>query len=158
MPFELESESFTSGSEIPVVHTCDGAELSPHLAWSGAPEGTRSFALIVDDPDAPDPRAPKMAWVHWLLYNLPASESELPRGAAASGLPRGCRQGRNDWKRIGYGGPCPPVGRHRYVFRLYALDVVLPDLGAPTRSRLEEAMQRHVLARSELVGTYERRR
>ena len=158
MSFELSSESFANGCEIPVVHTCDGAELSPHLAWSGAPEGTRSFALIVDDPDAPDPRAPRMTWVHWVVYNLPASESELPRGAAAAGLPGGGCHGLNDWKRLGYGGPCPPVGRHRYVFKLYALDAALPVLEAPTRARLEEAMKRHVLARTELVGTYERRR
>ncbi len=158
MAFTLGSDSFAANGEIPARHTCEGRDVSPHLAWSGAPEGTRSFALIVDDPDAPDPRAPRMTWVHWVLYNLPAGASELPADVAPDDLPDGTREGLNDWKRTGYGGPCPPIGRHRYFHKLYALDTVLPDLGAATKDRLEEAMQGHVLGRAELVGTYQKRR
>ena len=158
MSFSLTSESFSPNGEIPVRHTCEGADISPHLSWSGAPEGTRSFALIVDDPDAPDPAAPRMTWVHWVLYNLPASVRELPAEVAAADLPEGTRQGLNDWKRRGYGGPCPPIGRHRYFHKLYALDAVLPDLGRVTKEKLQAAMKGHVLARTELVGTYQKRR
>jgi Raf kinase inhibitor-like YbhB/YbcL family protein len=117
------------------------------------PAGTRSLALIVDDPDAPDPAAPRMTWVHWVLYNLPPDLTGLPEGAA---LPPGARAGTNDFRRTRYGGPCPPIGRHRYFFKLYALDTVLPDLGAVTKSGLEQAMQGHVLAQAVLMGTYQR--
>ncbi len=158
MSFTLSSDSFTADGEIPELYTCEGADISPHLRWSGAPEGTRTFALIVDDPDAPDPRAPQMTWVHWLLYNLPASVSELAGGVAEDDLPDGVRQGLNDWKRIGYGGPCPPIGRHRYFHKLYALDTVLANQDAATKKWLEAAMEGHVLAMAELVGTYEKRR
>jgi Raf kinase inhibitor-like YbhB/YbcL family protein len=109
--------------------------------------------LIVDDPDAPDPRHPRQTWVHWLVYNLPADCAGLPEGQA---LPAGARVGRNDWNSADYGGPCPPIGRHRYFHKLYALDTVLPDLRHPTKSQLEQAMTGHVLAQAELVGTYER--
>ena len=126
------------------------------LAWSGVPEGTKSLALIVDDPDAPDPAAPKRTWVHWVLYNLPPEAGGLDAAASPDLLPLGARQGRNDWGRTGYGGPCPPIGRHRYFHKLYALDTVLPDLGEPTKAALEKAMQGHVLGKSELVGTYEK--
>src|SRR5213078_4602232 len=118
--------------------------LSPPLAWSGVPEGAKSLALIVDDPDAPDPRAPRMTWVHWVLYDLPPGAKGLAEGAAAGGLPPGTREGRNDWKKTGYGGPCPPVGRHRYFFKLYALDSMLGDLGTPTKAKLEQTMKNHV--------------
>jgi len=158
MSFTLNSDSFTTDGEIPELYTCEGADISPHLRWSGAPEGTRTFALIVDDPDAPDPRAPQMTWVHWLLYNLPASVSELAGGVAEDDLPDGVRQGLNDWKRIGYGGPCPPIGRHRYFHKLYALDTVFANQDAATKKWLEAAMEGHVLAMAELVGTYEKRR
>jgi hypothetical protein len=115
-----------------------------------------SVALIVDDPDAPDPAAPKRTWVHWILYDLPPSLSSLPRGVAPGELPPGTREGGNDWKRTGYGGPCPPIGRHRYFHKLYALDVQLPDLRTPTKAALEKAMAGHVLASAELMGTYQR--
>ncbi len=143
---------------MPRRHTCDGADLSPALSWVGVPAGTKTLALVVDDPDAPDPAAPKIRWVHWVLYNLPAASAGLPEGVAPTALPAGTRPGRNDWKRTGWGGPCPPVGRHRYVFTLYALDVALPDLGRPTRDELERAMSGHVLGKAELVGTYEKGR
>ena len=158
MSFDLRSDSFAADGEIPRRHTCEGEDVSPQLAWSGAPDGTRSFALIVDDPDAPDPAAPRMTWVHWVLYNLPADTRELPAEVAAADLPEGAREGLNDWKRTGYGGPCPPIGRHRYFHKLYALDAVLPDLGKVTKKELEAAMKGHVLARAELMGTYQKRR
>jgi hypothetical protein len=119
--------------------------------------GTESFALIVDDPDAPDPAHPRMTWVHWVLYDLPASTSSLPEAVEPADLPAGTRQGRNDWRRTGYGGPCPPIGRHRYFHKLYALDTALGDLGEPTRAELERAMAGHVLAGAELIGSYQKR-
>lgn len=156
MTLTLSSPAFPSGGQIPARYTCDGDDLSPPLSWSGAPEDTRSFALILDDPDAPDPRAPKTTWVHWVLFNLPPTVHELPEGAGSAGLPEGARMGTNDWKRTGYGGPCPPIGRHRYVHKLYALDAMLTLGDAPTKAELERAMEGHVLARGELVGTYQR--
>jgi Raf kinase inhibitor-like YbhB/YbcL family protein len=150
----LTSPAFIAGGSIPAVHTCDGEDVSPPLSWSGVPPETKSLALIVDDPDAPDPAAPQRTWVHWVLYNIPADADGLPQGAKP--LPPGAREGENDWKRSGYGGPCPPVGRHRYFFKLYALDTPLPDLGKPTKAQLEQAMRGHVLAQAELVGTYQR--
>jgi hypothetical protein len=157
MVFEITSTAFVPGGDIPSAHTCDGSDVSPALAWRGAPPGTRGFALVVDDPDAPDPAAPRMVWVHWVLYNLPADASGLAEGTTARTLPEGTLEGRNDWKQPGWRGPCPPVGRHRYVFSLFALDTRLPDLGHPTRAALERAMEGHVLARAELIGTYARR-
>lgn len=156
--FTLASPAFAPRGAIPKRHTCEGEDASPPLTWSGAPAGTESFALIVDDPDAPDPAAPKVVWVHWVLYDLPATAAALPAGLAAKALPPGTREGLNDWKRTGYGGPCPPIGRHRYFHKLYALDIVLPDLHRPTRGALERAMAGHVLAQAELVGTYQRSR
>jgi Raf kinase inhibitor-like YbhB/YbcL family protein len=157
MPLTLTSPDFAHQQEMPARLTCEDADLSPALAWSGVPEAARSLVLIVDDPDAPDPKAPKMTYVHWVLYNLPPSASGLPGGVEPGALPSGTRQGLNDWKRSGYGGPCPPIGRHRYFFKLYALDQVLPDLDLPTKARLEAAMQHHIVAKAELVGTYEKR-
>ncbi len=156
MPMTLTSTAFAEGGAIPRRYTCDGADVAPPLAWAGLPEGTRSLALVVDDPDAPDPRAPRMTWVHWVLYNLPPTAAGLPEGATESTLPPDTHEGLNDWRRTGYGGPCPPVGRHRYFHKLYALDAVLPDLGTPTKARLEQALEGHVLARADLVGTYQR--
>jgi Raf kinase inhibitor-like YbhB/YbcL family protein len=158
MTMTITSPVFTPGGEIPTRYTCEGDDVSPPLAWSTPPSGTQSLALIVDDPDAPDPKAPKMTWVHWVLYDLPATSDGLPEGAAARALPAGARERLNDWKRLGYGGPCPPVGRHRYFHKLYALDRVLPDLGGPSKAALERAMQGHILARAELIGTYAKKR
>lgn len=155
MAFTLHS-SFKPNGEIPRTFTADGKDVSPPLSWSGAPSGTRSLALIVDDPDAPDPAAPRMVWVHWVLYDIPAATSSLPQAAKAGTLPEGTREGLNDWKRPGYRGPAPPIGRHHYVFKLYALDDLLPDLGDATKADVEKAMQGHVLARAELIGTYAR--
>jgi len=154
MTLTLMSAAFGAGDEIPRRHTCQGENLSPPLAWSGAPAGTRSFALLVEDPDAPDPAAPLFTWVHWILYDLPPTLSALAEGMTTAGLPGGTREGLNDWKNTGYGGPCPPVGRHRYVHRLYALDVVLPDLGPVNRTTLLNTIKGHVLAQAELVATY----
>lgn len=154
MPLSLTSPGFAHKREIPERYTCEGEDISPPLAWSGVPVGTRSLVLVVDDPDAPDPAAPKMTWVHWLLYNLPPECRGLEEAVARDALPAGAREGTNDWKNPGYGGPCPPVGRHRYVHKLYALDRALPDLGAPTKAELESAMAGHVLAVAKLVGLY----
>jgi len=156
MPLALTSAAFVHGGRIPPRHSCEGDDLSPPLAWQGVPPGSRSLVLIVDDPDAPDPQAPRLTWVHWLLYNLPAGDGGLPAGAATGGLPRGTGEGLNDWQRTGYGGPCPPIGRHRYFHKLYALDTVLPDLDRPTKAALLVAMQGHVLAEAQLVGTYQK--
>jgi len=154
MTFQLTSNAFQDGAEIPSRHTCEGEDLSPALSWGDLPAGTESLVLIVDDPDAPDPAAPKMVWDHWILYNLPADSTGLPEGVAPSGLPDGTLEGINSWGRTGYGGPCPPIGRHRYFHILYALDTSLPELGQPTKNQLLEAMEGHILARTELVGTY----
>lgn len=154
MTLALSSKDFTDGKPMPKHLTCEGDDTSPALSWTGAPAGTKSFALVVDDPDAPDPQAPKMVWVHWVLYNLPPSCDALPAGVTR--LPDGTKEGVNDWKRTGYGGPCPPIGRHRYFHTLYALDTVLPDLKHPTKAKLEEAMKGHVLERAVLMGTYQK--
>jgi len=156
MALALTSSAFGHNEPIPRLYTCQGDDISVPLAWSGIPEGTRSLALIVDDPDAPDPAAPKRTWVHWVLYNLPTDAGGLKQAVRPGELPAGTREGKNDWGRTGYGGPCPPVGRHRYFHKLYALDTVLPDLGQPTKAELEKAMQGHVLARFELIGTYQK--
>jgi len=158
MSFTLTSPAFTQGGEIPRRHTCEGEDVSPALAWSGAPEGTKSFALIVDDPDAPDPAAPKMTYVHWVLYDVPAGSAGVPESAKPHTLPEGSREGQNDWKRQGYGGPCPPIGRHRYFFKLYALDRGLGDLKKPTKAQLVRAMEGHILAKAELMGTYQKQK
>ena len=153
---QLTSPGFENNQEMAARFTCDGADISPALKWSGLPDNTRSIALIVDDPDAPDPEHPKMTWVHWVLYNIPATAAGLPEGVSATDLPAGTRQGLNDWGNTGYGGPCPPIGRHRYFHKVYAVDTVLPDLRQPTKADLETALQGHVLARAELVGLYRR--
>jgi Raf kinase inhibitor-like YbhB/YbcL family protein len=158
MSLSLISSAFSHQGEIPVRYSCEvkGREVSPPLAWSGVPAGAKSLALIVDDPDAPDPKAPKRTWVHWVLYDLPATSEGLPEGVEPRHLPPGTREAKNDWGRTGYGAPCPPIGRHRYFFKLYALDVVLADLGQPDKRRLEQSMDGHVLAHAELVGTYQK--
>jgi Raf kinase inhibitor-like YbhB/YbcL family protein len=158
MSLTLTSPAFAHQGEIPAQFTCEGTDISPALAWSGLPAGTQSLVLIVDDPDAPDPAAPKMTWVHWVLYNLPPSATGLPEAVKPAALPAGTREGINDWQRTGYGGPCPPIGRHRYFHKLYALDTLLPDLGRPTKVRLEQAMAGHILGQAELLGTYRKGR
>ncbi len=156
MPVVLRSPAFADKAEIPSQHTSDGKDTSPPLEWSGAPVGTKSFALIVDDPDAPDPKAPKMTWVHWVLYDMPADARSLPEAVKA--LPAGTREGVNDWKRTGWGGPSPPIGRHRYFFKLFALDAALGDLKKPNKAALEKAMAGHVLEKAEIVGTYQKKK
>jgi hypothetical protein len=155
--FTISSPGFTPGGEIPSKHTCEGPNTSPALAWKDTPAGTKSLALIVDDPDAPDPKAPKMTWVHWVLYNLPPGVHGLAEGIATKNLPAGTLEGTSDYKRGSWGGPCPPIGRHRYFFKLYALDALLPDLESPNKVRLLKAMDGHILAQAELMGTYEKK-
>jgi len=154
MALSMTSPVFKNGGGIPSKYTCQGEDISPPLMFAGVPDGTKSLTLIVDDPDAPDPAAPKMTWVHWVLYNLPPDTKGLEESLAS--LPAGTLEGVNDWKRTGYGGPCPPIGRHRYFFKLYALDTVLPDLHEPIKAELEQAMQGHILVQSELIGTYQK--
>jgi Raf kinase inhibitor-like YbhB/YbcL family protein len=155
-PMKITSNAFASGGEIPGKYTCTGGDVSPPLAWSGAPQGTVSFALIVDDPDAPDPAAPKRTWVHWVLYNLAPREDSLAEGAGNRPVSPPARAGLNDWSRPGYGGPCPPIGRHRYFFKLYALDAQLPESDTTGKAAVEKAMQGHVLAQAEIVGTFQK--
>ncbi len=156
MSMVLESSVFQSGGAIPTAYTCDGTNISPPLAWANIPPAAKSLALVVDDPDAPDPAAPKTTWVHWVLYDIPPGTIGLPQAVGAINLPLGTREGLNDWQRNGYGGPCPPIGRHRYFFKLYAVDVMLPDLGKPNKARLEAAMEGHIVERAELIGLYQR--
>lgn len=151
----LTSPAFQNGAEIPAKYTCEGQDIAPPLASSGMPPNAKSLALIVDDPDAPDPAHPQRTWVHWVVYNIPSSSTSLPEGGQ---LPPGALQGLNDWKRPGYGGPCPPTGRHRYFFKLYALSTTLPNLGQVTKDKLEAAMKPHIVARAELIGTYQKRK
>lgn len=151
----LTSSAYHDGGTIPARFTCTGAGISPPLAWSGAPAGTKSFALIISDPDAPDPAAPKMTWIHWILYDIPADVHKLDADATKR-PPDGSRGGKNSWHHTGYGAFCPPIGAHRYVHTLYALDMVLPDLHQPDRAALKAAMQGHILARTTLTATYQK--
>jgi Raf kinase inhibitor-like YbhB/YbcL family protein len=153
----LTSPSFGHGEAIPRNHTADGAGLSPAITWSGLPPGTKSLALVVEDPDAPDPMAPQRTFCHWIVYNIQPATTGLALGANRGALPGGVRQGLNDAGHVGYVGPAPPVGRHRYIFRLFALDTVLPAaLGEVQREVLLDAMAGHILAEAELMGTYSR--
>ena len=149
---QIYSSAFANGGIIPRQYTCEGKDFSPPLRWEGIPAGTQSLALIVEDPDAPDPAAPQRIWVHWVLYDIPPHIRELSAGVQK--LPPGAREGINDWLRRGYGGPCPPIGRHRYFFRLYALDTTLPVLPSPDKDSLQAAMHGHVLAEATLMGRY----
>lgn len=153
MSFTIRSTAFSDGGEIPRMHSCDGASLSPELHWKDAPAGTQSFALIVDDPDAPGG-----TFTHWTLWNIPGQTTALPQGVPASAvLSNGARQGKNDFGSIGYGSPCPPPGKaHRYFFKLFALDTRLALKASAGRRELERAGRRHVLAQAKLVGTYRR--
>ena len=154
MAFTLTSPSFSQGEPIPTVFTCEGKDISPRLVWSEPPHGTQSFVLIVDDPDAPDPKAPKLTWVHWILYNIPSDVRELKEAIRPQELPKGTLEGITDYKNTGYGGPCPPIGVHRYFFKLYALSKPLDDLHAPTKKQLEKAMGGLIIGKAELMGTY----
>jgi Raf kinase inhibitor-like YbhB/YbcL family protein len=155
MSLSLTSTAFAHGAAIPALHTCEGRDVSPPLAWSGVPANSKALVLIVDDPDAPDPKAPRMTWVHWVVYNLPPNSNGLAEGAA---LPAGAMAGTNDFRHTRYGGPCPPIGRHRYFFKLYALDTLLPNLGPASKAQVERAMVGHVLAEAQLMGTYQAHR
>jgi Raf kinase inhibitor-like YbhB/YbcL family protein len=154
MTLKLTSTAFADGAAIPAKYTCQGDDISPPLDWSGAPADTQSLVLIVDDPDAPDPAKPQRVWVHWVLYNLPPDSTGLAEGIAEDALPMGTEGGLNDWGRTGYGGPCPPIGRHRYFHKLYALDIRLKGLTSPRKAQVEAAMQGHVIAEATLMGTY----
>ncbi|SRR6266404_1501616 len=156
MSIKVMSPAFQPGGPIPSKYTCEGQDISPPLAWSGAPSSTKSFALIVDDPDAPDPAKPQRVYVHWVVYNIPATTTSLPENASKTGSPKGAVQGKNDWGKPQYGGPCPPIGRHRYFFKLYALDAELSGLSSPTKADLERAMKGHVVDAGELIGTYQK--
>ena len=156
MALTLISSAFSSNGSIPAKYTCEGADISPPLDWSGGPANAKSYALIVDDPDAPDPTAPKMVYVHWVVYNIPPATTSLPEDAARKGLPPGAKHGTNDWKKQTYGGPCPPIGRHRYFHKLYALDTELTGLNNPTKPQVEAAMKGHMIATAELIGTYKK--
>jgi len=155
MAMTLTSPAFKSNGHIPSKYTCDGDNVSPPLAWIGVPEGARSLVLIIDDPDAPDPKAPQRVWVHWVLYNIAPDTKSLAENASKAEMPRGTAIGLNDFKKMSYGGPCPPIGRHRYFHKLYALDSAL-DLKDATKKQLEQAMKGHVLANAELIGTYQK--
>ena len=152
----LTSTAFAPNGSIPSKYTCEGADMSPPLEWFGIHRDAQTLALIVDDPDAPDPAKPQRVYVHWVVYNIPANITKLPENAAKAGLPSGAIQGLNDWKKETYGGPCPPIGRHRYFFKLYALDTVLAQLLNPTKSQLEKAMEEHLVDSAELIGTYQK--
>ena len=152
----LTSPDFQNQGMIPKKHTCDGRDISPALNWSNVPSEAKSLVLIVDDPDAPDPAAPQRTWVHWVLYNIPVTSESLAQGIEKRALPKGTLEGLNDWGRTGFGGPCPPIGRHRYFHKLYALNIVLPDLKKPTKAKLEAAMEGHVISKAELIGLYQK--
>jgi len=153
MALTLQSSAFENGAEIPARYTCKGDDISPPLNWSGVPGNARSLVLIIDDPDAPDPKAPKTIWVHWVLYNIPPDINGLAEHITGATLPAGASEGINDWRNRGYGGPCPPIGRHRYFHKLYALDSVLKGLKNPGKAVVEDAMQGHIIAQAELIGT-----
>jgi len=155
MAMTLNSSAFKQDGQIPPKYTCEGDDISPPLAWNGVPQGTKSLVLIIDDPDAPDPKAPQRVWVHWVLYNIPPETKSLPENVVKAELPHGTVVGLTDFKKAEYGGPCPPIGRHRYFHKLYALGVTL-DLERGTKSQIEQAMKGHVLANAELIGTYQK--
>ena len=156
MTLTLKSNAFEDGASIPAKYTCTGKDISPPLSWLNVPANTQSLALIIDDPDAPDPRAPKTTWVHWVVYNIPPDTTQFYEHTTSANLPPGTKQGVNDWGRTGYGGPCPPIGRHRYVHKLYAIDKVLDDLNNPTKAKLEAAIKGHIIAHTQLIGTYQK--
>ena len=158
MTLVLNSPAFEWGQEIPIDYTCEGKDISPPLKWEGVPDGTRSLVLIIDDPDAPDPSAPKMTWTHWVVYNLPPETTGLPAGIATEDLPSGTKESINDFKVTSYRGPCPPIGRHRYFHKLYALDTLAEVWRTLSKEELEDFMASHILAQAELMGTYQKSR
>ncbi|WP_278540279.1 YbhB/YbcL family Raf kinase inhibitor-like protein [Oxalobacter formigenes] len=154
MTFEITSPVFADKTKMPALYTCEGKNISPPLQWTAPPAGTKSLVLINDDPDAPDPAAPKMTWVHWVLYNLPPEAGSLPEAVQDKDLPKGTLIGTNDRQFAGYSGPCPPIGTHRYFFKLYAMDTVLPDMGNTTKAEVVKKMEGHILAQTEMIGLY----
>ena len=153
---KITSPAFHQNDSIPTLYTCEGRNLSPPLAWSGVPQNAKSLVLIVDDPDAPDPAAPNRTWVHWVIYDIPPDALGLKE--AVKTLPRGAHAGLNYSGELGYSGPCPPIGRHRYFHKLYALDITLADLKRPVKGQVEAAMKDHIIGRSELIGTYQKKK
>ena len=156
MGFSITSSAFAPNGSIPRQYTCEGDQTSPPVEWTGAPSGTKSFALIVEDPDVPDPAKPERIYVHWVVYNIPAGTTAIPENAAKAGLPTGAMHGYNDSGKPTYGGPCPPIGRHRYFFKLSALDTDLTFAAPPTKADLLKSMDGHLLGNAELIGTYEK--
>ena len=156
MTLKVTSSAFQQGGPIPAQYTCEGKDISPPLSWSGLPSNARSVALIVDDPDAPDPAKPQRVYVHWVVYNISPQTTSLAENASKGGMPNGAVQGRNDWGKAEYGGPCPPIGRHRYFFKLYVLDTTLAGLKNATKADLEKAMKGHIVDSGELMGTYQK--
>jgi Raf kinase inhibitor-like YbhB/YbcL family protein len=157
LALELTSPAFHHMAAIPAIYTCEGKNISPPLAWKNLPKGTKSLVLIVDDPDAPDPAAPKFTWVHWVLYNIPPETTGLAESAGSRPAEAGMLEGFSSWNRGGYGGPCPPIGTHRYFHKLYALDTVLPDLLSPLKADIEAAMKGHIIGEAVLIGTYRKK-
>jgi len=156
MTLKITSTAFQQAGSIPSKYTCEGPDVSPPLAWSGVPANAKTLAMIVDDPDAPDPAKPQRTYVHWVVYNIPAGTPSLSENASKTGMPKGAVQGKNDWGKAEYGGPCPPIGRHRYFFKLYALDIELTGMRSATKADLERAMNGHVLDTGEIMGTYQK--
>lgn len=154
--FNLSSSAFAPNASMPAKYTCEGTNISPPLAWSGAPASVKSFALIVEDPDAPDPAKPTRVVSHWVAYNIPASATSLSENASNKGMPAGSAQGSNEGNKQVYMGPCPPIGRHRYFFKLFALDTVVTGLSNPKKADLEKAIQGHVVGNAVLIGTYQK--
>jgi Raf kinase inhibitor-like YbhB/YbcL family protein len=157
MTFTIKSSAFDHGGAIPTVYTCEGKDISPPLSWWGMPDTARSLVLIIEDPDAPDPNAPEMTWIHWILINIPPDAHSLSEGVTPEELPPGTIAGLNDWKRVGYGGPCPPTGRHRYFHKLFALDTVLEGMISPSMAQVENAIKGHIISQAEVMGTYQKR-
>jgi Raf kinase inhibitor-like YbhB/YbcL family protein len=153
MDLNVASKAFSNGGMIPTKYTCDGADISPPISWSAGPEGTRSYAIIADDPDAP-----AGTWVHWVIYDIPKGVTSLPEGVQKSkSIDSGADHGTNDFRKYGYGGPCPPGGTHRYYFKVYALDILLGKGPGLTKKQLLAVMEGHILAQGELMGKYSRR-
>src|SRR5262249_17388467 len=145
LTLSLISSAFSNNGDIPQKYTCQGEDTAPPLSWSGVPKNAKALVLIVEDPDAPDPKAPKMTWDHWVLYNIPATAEGLPEGG--KDLPKGTQSGFNSWHKKPYGGPCPPIGKHRYFFKLYALDETIHFMNTPTKAQLEKTMEKHIIAK-----------